>query len=110
MGEGTVEELDNMVEVAPALAARLWRMARTSWLALMLSRVSGGRRSSMCPWPANPKDPYTERAVILTVYREGVRKRGIARLIMLQSWHGSKRGRLPRRKFACQRRGAEAVV
>jgi GNAT superfamily N-acetyltransferase len=85
MGEGTVEELDRMVEVA-----RLW-LARAladgsyrHWLALDSSgRVAGGG-VLLCPWPANPKDPCTQRAVILNVYTEPeFRKRGIARQIML---------------------------
>ena len=38
----------------------------------------------LCPWPANPHDPCTQRAVILNVYTEiEFRKRGIARQIML---------------------------
>jgi GNAT superfamily N-acetyltransferase len=38
----------------------------------------------LCPWPANPRDPCTQRAVILNVYTEPeFRKRGIARFIMM---------------------------
>jgi ribosomal protein S18 acetylase RimI-like enzyme len=38
----------------------------------------------LCPWPANPKDPCTERAVILNVYTEPeFRRRGVAREIMV---------------------------
>jgi hypothetical protein len=32
--------------------------------------VAGGGGVLLCPWPANPKDPCTERAVILNVYTE----------------------------------------
>ena len=86
MGEGTVEELDRMVEVAgPWLARALADGSYRHWLALDGSgRVAGGGGVLMCPWPANPKDPCTERAVILNVYTEPeFRKRGIARQIML---------------------------
>jgi GNAT superfamily N-acetyltransferase len=86
MGEGTVEELDQMVEVArPWLARALADGSYHHWLALDSSgRVAGGGGVLLCPWPANPKDPCTERAVILNVYTEKeFRKRGIARQIML---------------------------
>jgi len=86
MGEGTVEELDRMVEVAsPWLARALADGAYHHWLALDSSgRVAGGGGVLLCPWPANPKDPCTQRAVILNVYTEPeFRKRGIARQIML---------------------------
>jgi len=86
MGEGTVEELDRMVEVAsPWLAQALADGSYRHWLALDASgRVAGGGGVLLCPWPANPKDPCTQRAVILNVYTEPeFRKRGIARQIML---------------------------
>ncbi len=86
MGEGTIEELDRMVEVAsPWLARALADGSYRHWLALDASgRVAGGGGVLLCPWPANPKDPCTERAVILNVYTEPeFRKRGIARQIML---------------------------
>ena len=86
MGEGTVEELDRMVEVAsPWLARALDDGSYRHWLALDSSgRVCGGGGVLLGPWPANPKDSCTERAVILNVYTEQeFRKRGIARLIML---------------------------
>src|SRR5258708_3452 len=86
MGEGTVEELDRMVEVAsPWLARALADGSYRHWLALDSSgRIAGGGGVLLCPWPANPKDPCTERAVILNVYTEPeFRKRGIARQIML---------------------------
>jgi len=85
MGEGTVEELDRMVEVArPWLARALADSSYRHWLALDSSgRVVGGGGVLLCPWPANPKDPCTERAVILNVYTEPeFRKRGIARQVM----------------------------
>jgi len=86
MGEGTVEELDRMVEVvSPWLARALADGSYRHWLALdSSSRVAGGGGVLLSPWPANPKDPCTERAVILNVYTEPeFRKRGIARQIML---------------------------
>jgi len=86
MGEGTVEELDHMAEVArPWLARALADGSYHHWLALDRSgRVAGGGGVLLCPWPANPKDPCIERAVILNVYTEKeFRKRGIARQIVL---------------------------
>jgi GNAT superfamily N-acetyltransferase len=86
MGEGTVDELDRMVEVAgPWLARALDDGSYRHWLALDASgRAAGGGGVLLCPWPANPKDPCTQRAVILNVYTEPeFRKRGIARQIML---------------------------
>jgi hypothetical protein len=67
MGEGTVEELDHMVEVArPWLARALADGSYRHWLALDGSgRVAGGGGVLLGPWPANPKDPCTERAVVL---------------------------------------------
>jgi len=85
MGEGTVEQLDRMVEVAtPWLARALANGSYHHWLALDPSgRVAGGGGVLLCPWPANPKDPCTQRAVILNVYTEPeFRNRGIARQIM----------------------------
>src|SRR6202158_2900071 len=84
-GEGTVEELDRMAEVAsPWLARALADGSHRHWLALDSSgRVAGGGGVLLCPWPANPKDPCTERAVILNVYTEPeFRRQGIARQIM----------------------------
>jgi GNAT superfamily N-acetyltransferase len=86
MDEGTVEELDRMVEVArPWLAQALADRSYRHWLALDGSgRVAGGGGILLSPWPANPKDPCTQRAVILNVYTEPeFRKRGIAGQIML---------------------------
>jgi GNAT superfamily N-acetyltransferase len=86
MREGTVQELDRMVEVAgPWLAGALADGSYHHWLALDSSgRVAGGGGVLLCPWPANPKDPCTERAVILNVYTEPeFRNRGIALQIML---------------------------
>jgi len=85
MGEGTVAELDRMVEVASSwLAGALADGSYHHWLALDSSgRVAGGGGVLLCPWPANPKGPCTERAVILNVYTEPeFRKLGIARQIM----------------------------
>jgi GNAT superfamily N-acetyltransferase len=86
MAEGTVEELDRMVEVArPWLARALADGSYRHWLALDASgRVAGGGGVLLCPWPANPKDPCTQRAVVLNVYTEAeFRKRGIAQQIMV---------------------------
>ena len=86
MGEGTVEELDRMVDVASTWLARaLADGSYHHWLALDSSgRIAGGGGVLLCPWPANPKDLCTQRAVILNVYTEPeFRKHGIARQIML---------------------------
>jgi GNAT superfamily N-acetyltransferase len=86
MGEGTVEELDRMVEVAsPWLARALADRSYHHWLALDRSGgVCGGGGVLLCPWPANPKDPCAQRAVILNVFTEPeFRKRGIARQVMM---------------------------
>jgi len=85
MGEGSVEELDRMVEVAgPWLAQALSDGSYRHWLALDPSgRVAGGGGVLLCPWPPSPKYPCTQRAVILNVYTEPeFRKRGIALRIM----------------------------
>ena len=85
MGEGAVEELDRMVEVAgPWLAQALADGSYRHWLALDVSgRVAGGGGVLLCPWPANPKDACTERAMILNVYTEPeFRRQGVARRIM----------------------------
>ncbi|MGO8857373.1 MAG: GNAT family N-acetyltransferase [Steroidobacteraceae bacterium] len=86
MGEGTVEQLDRMAEVAsPWLARALADGSYRHWVALDdKGRVVGGGGVFLCPWPPNPTDPCTQRAVILNVYTEPeFRKRGIARQIML---------------------------
>src|SRR5579863_2414515 len=86
MGEGTVEELDRMVEVArPWLSQALADETYHHWLALDASgQVAGGGGVLLCSWPANPKDPCTQRAVILNVYTEPqFRRRGVARALML---------------------------
>lgn len=72
MGEGTVEELDRMVEVArPWLRKALADGSYRHWLAMDGSgRVAGGAGVLLSPWPANPHDPCVERAVILNVYTE----------------------------------------
>ena len=86
MSEGTIEELDRMVEVAtPWLARALADGSYHHWLALDgTGHVCGGGGVLLCSWPANPKDPCTQRAVILNVYTEPeFRRRGIARQVML---------------------------
>jgi GNAT superfamily N-acetyltransferase len=85
MGEGTVEQLDRMAEVArPLLARALADGSYRHWLAVDSSgHVAGGGGVLLCPWPANPLDPCTERAVILNVYTEAeFRRRGAARLVI----------------------------
>jgi GNAT superfamily N-acetyltransferase len=75
-----------MVEVArPWLARALADGSYRHWLALdATGRVAGGGGVLLGPWPANPRDPCTERAVILNVYTEPeFRGQGIARRIML---------------------------
>lgn len=85
MGEGSIDELDRMVEVAtPWLARALADGSYRHWLAVDASgRIAGGGGVLLCPWPANPHDPCTQRAVILNVHTEAeFRKRGIARQVM----------------------------
>jgi GNAT superfamily N-acetyltransferase len=85
MGEGSIDELDRMVKVAgPWLDRAMADGSYHHWLALDTSgSVAGGGGVLLCPWPANPRDPCIERAVILNVYTEPeFRKRGIARQIM----------------------------
>ena len=109
MAEGTVEELDRMVEVArPWVVQSLANGTYRHWLAIdPQGSVAGGGGVLISPWPANPHDPCTERAVILNVYTEAeFRRRGIARLVMhaILAWikarglrsvnlHSSKEGR-----------------
>jgi GNAT superfamily N-acetyltransferase len=86
MGEGTVEELDRMVEVAsPWLKRALADGSYRHWLAVDASgRVAGGGGVLVSAWPANPKDPCIERAVILNMFTEPeFRRRGVAQQIML---------------------------
>jgi len=86
MAEGTTEELDRMVQVAgPWLERALADGFYRHWLALDASGVvAGGGGVLLCPWPANPKDPCTQRAVILNVYTKlDFRRRGVARQVML---------------------------
>jgi GNAT superfamily N-acetyltransferase len=85
MREGSIEELDRMVEVArPWVARALVDGSYRHWLAVDSSgAVAGGGGVLLSPWPANPHDACTERAVILNVYTEiEFRRRGIARLVM----------------------------
>jgi GNAT superfamily N-acetyltransferase len=86
MGQGTVEELDRMVVTAtPWLARALADGSYHHWFAVDgAGCVMGGGGVLLCSWPANPKDPCTERAMILNVYTEPeFRSRGIARQIMV---------------------------
>src|ERR1700689_5527500 len=86
MNEGTVEELDRMVEVAgPWLARALADGSYRHWLAVGGSgQVAGGGGVLLYRGAANPRDPCTQRAVILNVYTElEFRNPGIARQIMV---------------------------
>jgi GNAT superfamily N-acetyltransferase len=120
MGEGTAEELDRMVEVArPWLARALADGSYRHWLALDGSgRVAGGGGVLLCPWPANPHDPCTQRAVILNVYTEAeFRKQGIARKIMAtilewleqQGFRGANLHASPEGRHLYERLGFEAT-
>jgi GNAT superfamily N-acetyltransferase len=85
MGEGTAEQLDRMVEVArPWFAQALADGRYRHWLVVDAEgRIAGGGGVLLSPWPANPHDPCTERAVILNVYTEPkFRRCGVARLVM----------------------------
>ncbi len=85
MGEGTAKELDRMVKVAtPWLTQAMADGSYRHWLALDASGcVAGGGGLLLSPWPANPQDPRTHRAVILNVYTEPeFRRRGIARQLV----------------------------
>lgn len=86
MGEGTVEELDRMIEAtAPWLAGALADGSYRGWRAedSQGSVVAGGG-VLMSSWPAGPRDPYTRRALIINVYTEPeVRQQGLARQLML---------------------------
>jgi GNAT superfamily N-acetyltransferase len=104
MREGTVEELDRMVDVArPWLKKALAGGWYHHWLAVVGNddggdgdsksgggpvvdsneRVAGGGGVLLSPWPANPHDPCVERAIILNVYTEQeFRRRGVAREVM----------------------------
>jgi len=91
MSEGTTEELDRMVEFArPWLARMLANGSYRHWLARDgAGRLAGGGGVLLSPWPPNPLDPSTERAVILNVYTEpDFRRRGVARDVMqtILSW------------------------
>lgn len=82
MGQGTADELARMVTAAePMLARALDNGSYRHWLATDASgRVVGGGGVLLCPWPANPKDACTERAMILNVYTEPeFRRLGVAR-------------------------------
>lgn len=85
MGEGTSEELDRMVGVArPWLLQAMAGGKYRHWLAIDAGgHTAGGGGVLLSPWPANPKDPCTERAVILNVYTEpNFRRRGVALQLM----------------------------
>jgi len=85
MGEGSAEELDRMAEVtAPWLERALADGLYRHWFAVdAAADIAGGGGVLLCPWPASPVNPITQRAVILNIYTEPeFRRRGIARQIM----------------------------
>jgi GNAT superfamily N-acetyltransferase len=85
MGEGTSDQLDRMATITgPWLAQALADGSYRGWLAEDSSgRIVGGGGVLLCPWPASPKDPMLQRAIVLNVYTEpDSRHRGIARRIM----------------------------
>lgn len=84
MGQGTADELARMVTAAePTLARALEDGSYRHWLAVASGRVVGGGGVLLCPWPANPRDACTERAMILNVYTEPeFRRQGVARRIV----------------------------
>jgi GNAT superfamily N-acetyltransferase len=85
MGEGTIEELDRMVEAArPWLARAVQERTYRHWLAIDdIGQIAGGGGVLLSPWPPNPLDPSPERAIILNVYTEReFRHRGVAQAIM----------------------------
>ena len=93
MGEGTPEELDNMVEAtAPWLAQALADGSYLGWLAEdAQGRVAAGGGVLISSWPASPRDPYTRRALIINVYTEPeFRRQGLARQIMYVILEGLK--------------------
>jgi GNAT superfamily N-acetyltransferase len=86
MGEGTVEELDRVIEAtATWLKRALADGSYRGWLAETTDgKVVGGGGILILSWPASPKDPYTRRALILNVYTEPeFRQHGLARQVML---------------------------
>jgi GNAT superfamily N-acetyltransferase len=84
MREGPAAELDRMASMTlPWLSAALADGSYRGWLAVDGERVVSGGGVLLCSWPASPKDPCLQRAIILNVYTEpDFRGRGIARLIM----------------------------
>ena len=85
MGEGTIEELDRMVETArPWLARAVQERTYRHWLAFDDGgRIAGGGGVLLSPWPPNPLDASPERAIILNVYTEPeFRRQGVAQAIM----------------------------
>ena len=112
MGEGTVEELDRMVEVAsPWLARALADGSYRHWLALDGSgRVVGGGGVLLGPWPANPKDPCTRAGGD----PECVHGAGVSEARNCAANHADNPGLgpgagLPLRQSARQRRGSALV-
>jgi GNAT superfamily N-acetyltransferase len=91
MGEGTPEELDQVVlDSAPWLAAALADGSYQGWLAEDgqgndgQGRVVAGGGVLISAWPPRPRDSNARRAVIFNVYTEPeFRRKGLARELML---------------------------
>jgi GNAT superfamily N-acetyltransferase len=86
MGNGTIEELDKMVEATrPWLERALADGSYHGWLAQATDgRVVAGGGVLISSWPARPEDLNTRRALIVNVYTEPeFRQRGLARQVML---------------------------
>ena len=86
MGNGTVEQLDRMVEATrPWLQHALRDGSYRGWLAQAPdgSVVAGGG-VLISSWPARPEDLNTLRVLIINVYTEPkARRQGLARHLML---------------------------
>jgi GNAT superfamily N-acetyltransferase len=86
MGNGTVEQLDRMVEATrPWLQHALTDGSYRGWLAQNpAGHVVAGGGVLISSWPARPEDCMTRRALILNVYTEPeARRQGLARRLML---------------------------
>lgn len=86
MGEGTPEELDQMVEASASwLTTALADGSYQGWLAEDgQGKVVAGGGVLVSSWPPRPRDSNTRRAVIFNVYTEPeFRQQGLARELML---------------------------
>jgi len=84
MGEGSVDDLDRMEEATrPWLLRALADGSYRGWLAEAQGKVVAGGGILISTWPAGPRDPRTQRAVILNVYCDPeFRRQGLARQLM----------------------------